>query len=58
MKSSVLLALIGASSAVKLGDYFDQDPSQDDLADNEKHNYFTDQAGKTFDLAEHGKFVD
>ena len=58
MKQSVLLALIGASSAVKLGDWYDKDASQDDLAGDEKHNYFTDVNGKTFDLAQHGKFVD
>lgn len=58
MKSSVLLALIGASSAVKINDLFDKDASEDDLADGEKHNFFTDQNGKTFDLSQHGKFVD
>jgi hypothetical protein len=54
MKSTVLIALFGAASAVKLADAFDTDPSEDVLADKEKHNYFTDQNGKTFDLAQHG----
>ena len=58
MKSSVLIALLGASSAVKLVDSFDEDPTQDFMADAEKHNFFTDQNGKTFDLAQHGKIVD
>ena len=58
MKSSVLIALLGASSAVKLADAFDEDPTTDFMADKEKHTYFTDQNGKTFDLAQHGKIVD
>ena len=57
MKSSVLIALIGTSSAVKLGDVFDRDASVDFLADGEKHSYITTNNGKTYDLAQHGKQV-
>jgi hypothetical protein len=58
MKSTVLIALLGATSAVRLGDVFDSDSDVDYLADKQKHNYFTDNYGKTYDLAQHGTLLD
>jgi hypothetical protein len=56
MNSFVLLALLGTSSAITLGDVFDN--NQEDIQfDNEKHTYFTALSGKTYDLAQHGKMV-
>lgn len=57
MKQSVLIALLGSCSAVKLGDWYDRDASEDYMSDGEKHNYFIGLNGKTYDLAHHGKLV-